>query len=220
MDAEAGSGSVLDVGLLADSERRAAATTLAQAFFEDPGFLYIFPGDSLRRAGLDFVYARTVDMLQPLGATLAIRDPSGSSLPAVAAWVPPRQALGTLQLVGHGLLKVPFLFGIGAGRRLLECWNYMARTRPRVMEGKPHWFLDHLGVDPRCQGTGQGTRLLRESIASLSAREALPCMLFTAKERNVPFYAKAGFAVKREDVVGGSGGFRMWSMVREVTPLS
>ena len=88
------------------------------------------------------------------------------------------------------------------------------------MGGMPHWFLDHLGIDPNCQGSGYGTRLLREAIATLSAREALPCMLFTAKERNVPFYVQAGFSVKREDVIGGSSGFRMWSMVREAEPPS
>lgn len=118
-------GAPPDVALLDDSQRVAAATTLASAFFEDPGYQYVFPGESARRAGLAF-------------------------------------------------------------------------------------------IDPRCQGTGNGTRLIRESIASLSAREALPCMLFTAKARNVPFYAQVGFSVAREDIVGRSGGgFRMWSMVRD-----
>jgi ribosomal protein S18 acetylase RimI-like enzyme len=143
-------GALPDVALLDDSQRVAAATTLASAFFEDPGYQYIFPRESARRAGLAF----------------------------------------------------------------------MDRMRPVVMGGRPHWFLDHLGIDPRCQGTGNGTRLIRESIASLSAREALPCMLFTAKARNVPFYAQVGFSVAREDIVGRSGGgFRMWSMVREAAPL-
>ena len=219
MDSALPNAPVTEVALLDDSQKRAAATTLARAFFEDPGYAYVFPRDSARRAGLDFIYARVVDMLQPLGATLALREPPGRSVLAVAAWVPPRRAIHPIQLLCHGLLKVPFLFGVGTARRLLECFDFMDRARAVVMEGRPHWFLDHLGVDPRCQGSGLGSRLLREAIASLSAREALPCMLFTAKARNVPFYVQAGFAVKREDVVGARGGFRMWSLVREPTPL-
>jgi len=203
------------IALLDDSQKQAAAGTLARAFFEDPGYRYVFPGDAARRAGLDFMYARVVDMLQPMGATLALRAAAGLSILGVAAWLPPRRAIHTTQLVRHGLLKGPFLFGIGATRRLLECFDFMERTRPVVMAGRPHWFLDHLGVDPQHQGSGHGRRLLREAIAALAAREALPCMLFTSKERNVPFYARAGFSVKREDVIGARGGFRIWSMVRE-----
>ena len=78
-----------DVALLDDAQTVAAATTLASAFFEDPGYQHVFPGESVRRAGLAFIYARVVDMLQPLGATFALRERSGRSVLGVAAWIPP-----------------------------------------------------------------------------------------------------------------------------------
>ena len=79
------------VAPLDDSQKEAAATTLARAFFEDPGYRYIFPGDAVRSAGLEFIYARVVNMLQPLGATLTLREGPG----APSSGSPPGSPRGT-----------------------------------------------------------------------------------------------------------------------------
>jgi len=56
----------------------------------------------------------------------------------------------------------------------------------------PDSFLHHLYVDPRTQGQGIGSLLLRESAARVTAPLTLKCQIANTRAR--AFYAKHGFA--------------------------
>jgi GNAT superfamily N-acetyltransferase len=57
---------------------------------------------------------------------------------------------------------------------------------------EPCWYLPLIGVDPRCQGQGYGSALLRHALAECD-REGMPAYLESSNPRNIPLYQKHGF---------------------------
>lgn len=212
-----------------DPARYGSATALlARAFFDDPGVAYLFPDVAARAAQMTWLYGRLVRMLAPLGSSYlcwakgadperaGATAPGGEELaPAVVAlWAPPRSRLEPLAIVRAGLLEAPARIGARATARVLQSLVYMERVRARWMRGRPHWYLDHFAVEPALQGKGLGSRALERMLASKADVDGLPCMLFTSKETNLPFYRGHGFDLVEEGMLGGRGGVMVWSMVR------
>lgn len=56
----------------------------------------------------------------------------------------------------------------------------------------PHWYLWTLGVDPRRQGRGVGSALLKHRLAQIDA-EGATAYLEASDPKNVPFYERHGF---------------------------
>jgi ribosomal protein S18 acetylase RimI-like enzyme len=65
-----------------------------------------------------------------------------------------------------------------------------------VMEGyhpkEPHWYLWLLGVDPRCQGKGYGSALLKHMLERIDADHAI-AYLESSTPKNVALYERHGF---------------------------
>jgi ribosomal protein S18 acetylase RimI-like enzyme len=61
----------------------------------------------------------------------------------------------------------------------------------------PHWYLAVLGTEPRHQGEGLATALLRQVLDDCD-RDEVPAYLETGTERNVAFYTRHGFKVSEE----------------------
>jgi GNAT superfamily N-acetyltransferase len=56
----------------------------------------------------------------------------------------------------------------------------------------PHWYLLLVGIEPKNQGHGLGTELLRPMLNRLN-RLGSACYLETEEARNIRFYLKNGF---------------------------
>ena len=80
----------------------------------------------------------------------------------------------------------------------------MEETRKQLLVKRPHWYLWALGVAPRCQGQGIGSKLIEPVLARADA-EQTPCYLEALTEKNVAFYQKRGFAVVHESKLPGWG---------------
>lgn len=59
---------------------------------------------------------------------------------------------------------------------------------------EPHWYLHMIGVDPRRQGRGYGSALLRHALALID-EEHLTAYLESSNPANIPLYEKHGFEV-------------------------
>lgn len=76
---------------------------------------------------------------------------------------------------------------------------------------KPHWYLPLIGIDPRHQGQGLGSMLLRHTLAECD-RDGTAAYLEASNWRNVPFYERHGFQLRGEIRVGDSP--TLFAMVR------
>ena len=98
------------------------------------------------------------------------------------------------------------------GAQMMKDDDFASKLRKRLAPF-PHWYLAVLGVDPRFQGKGCASKLLKPMLARLDA-ENLPCYVETSTEKYVLIYQHFGFRVIHEAVLPGSGS-KIWVMLRK-----
>ena len=81
----------------------------------------------------------------------------------------------------------------------LKTFEKMGQSHPR----EPHWYLPLIGVDPRAQGNGVGSALMRHALARVDDGKGL-AYLETGNPRNIPLYERFGFEVIGEIQVGAA----------------
>jgi GNAT superfamily N-acetyltransferase len=183
------------------------ARTLARAFEDDPASNWVFPDDARRLELLERGWQLQMEHIWlPHGEGITTTDLAGA-----ACWLPP----GFHQPVREQLGLLPAVIR-GAGRytpRVLAWLALAEREHPR----KPaHWYLPLLGVDPDRQGGGFGAHLLAPVLERCDAG-GIPAYLETAKERNLAFYERHGFAVTKQVKLPFRGP-PIWLMWREPSP--
>lgn len=154
--------------------------TITLAFAADPSirfwwpdatdFLHWWPRFALARGERGF----------DAGTIQVTDDMSG-----VAMWLPPGVTPDPAQVAA---LQLP-----GSDEE-----DAIAAELRQVMESyhppEPHWYLWCLGVDPRCQGRGVGSALMRHMLARIDAERATS-FLEASDPKNVPFYERHGYEV-------------------------
>lgn len=79
---------------------------------------------------------------------------------------------------------------------------------------EPHFYLRQIGIDPRLQGTGQGSALLAAGLAMVDAAQALAYLEATSNASRL-LYERHGFITLAEVTAGGSPP--LWPMLRPAT---
>lgn len=74
-----------------------------------------------------------------------------------------------------------------------------------------HYYFPYIGVAPRAQGKGLGSRLMRPTLERCD-REGLPAYLEATNDRNTALYERLGFQLESELSFAGSPPLRL--MVR------
>jgi hypothetical protein len=80
----------------------------------------------------------------------------------------------------------------------------------------PSWYVELIGVEPRFQGSGLGTRMLA-SVLERADGDGAPTYLETAQPNNVGYYERFGFHVV-EEVTLIPHGPPHWTMIRPPQP--
>jgi len=113
------------------------------------------------------------------------------NIEGVAAWLPhDKTNLSNWVYIRHGALPVV----IGArkeGRKKLMLYSNLANKKHKQHANFPHMYLYNLAIDPKYQGKGYASRLLKPMLAKLDEKN-LPCYLET-HERNLVMYEHFGF---------------------------
>ncbi|MEQ1505579.1 MAG: GNAT family N-acetyltransferase [Myxococcota bacterium] len=193
----------------------ATAELLAEAFDEDAGYRYLFPGPE-RRAGLADLFRRNLRVHLPHGCTW-IWVEQGSVRATVTVRPPSGVPISTLTMVRHGLLPFVRVRGWAATRRLLWLKNTYGQLEHAIATGAPHWHVHMMVVQPSVQGRGIGGRLLGAVLDRTADLDpGRPTVLTTHSERNVTFYRRLGFEVteRRELRPPGAAPYPVWSMHR------
>lgn len=171
----------------------AAASLLGRAFAKDPAFHWALPDDQRREAQLTWLAERILRVTTLLNGHVDALDEKPS---AVALWVPVDKPWEEpLRLLFHaGLFSTPFALGLTAVRRLAVMDAPMTLMH-RTFAPLPHDYLMQLAVEPREQGRGLGSTLLKEGLER-STHAGRAVWLETTNPRNLAFYERHGFVVQ------------------------
>lgn len=183
------------------------ARDLSDAFHEDPHFDWFMRADSRREAARLRFFDYIIRNLTVPGR---IDRPEGGG--AAAVWMPSDALKQSSSLMDELRMAGPALGATGLSRigRLLQIRAAMDARHPMQRD---HLYLWFLGVTPRLQGLGIGSRLLRAGL-NRADQAGLPAYLETGTTRNVALYRRHGFEVIQE-APPGRGAPTMWHMWRE-----
>ena len=193
---------------LQPNQASAAASTLAQAFSDDP-LMHILAPDADEKRRLDvgkWFFGATIHYGVRYNGEVSCNDDAS----AAAIWFPPGHThLSPLRMLRAGMGAMPFKTGINGTMRFFKAMP-VTEAFHKAVDG-PHWYLLAIGTRPDVQGTGLGGALV-ELGTTQADKARIPCYLETATESNVAFYRKRGFEVTGQAEVYG---FTLYGMVRQ-----
>jgi len=165
-----------------------AAALLAAAFFDYPMFASYFPNPIRRSRILPWYLRNVLRCALHYGEIFTTRDMGG----VLFALPPGHTSLTLWEYARHGFLFTPLVLGLRCYRRSMECENFVDRVHEEIMGSRPHSYLWGVAVDPKHQGEGIGSALLRAYLHWVDSQQ-MPIYLETHDARNVGYYQKHGF---------------------------
>lgn len=183
-----------------------ASPVIAEAMMVEPGYAAVLPDEDVRRRVLVSRMHDSIETAMSHDAVFVATDEETGKILGVAIWGAP----GSYPPADDD-----------------ETPTYLKNVDPQIAEGlqtyddncythfpnEPVWYLKLLGVDPEGQGKGIGSTLLRESLDELD-KDGLPAYLETGTQRNVRFYKRFGFDVRKAEVQLAPGSTPHWTMYR------
>jgi ribosomal protein S18 acetylase RimI-like enzyme len=187
---------------------RPGAELFCRALADDPQTIYFVPDEGRRAATIFHVFRFLIRYTFQYGLAQATSE----RLEGLACWLPPgRIDMSPWRLFRTGAWSLPRRVGPEVTRRIRLVQKFENEIHRRVVPG-PHWYLMLIGVEPKLQGRGHGSRLLVPRLRSLD-EQGLPCFLETHQERNIDFYGRFGFEVAETGVLPESD-VRHFALVR------
>jgi ribosomal protein S18 acetylase RimI-like enzyme len=195
---------------LTRKDRDAGAAVLGRAFTEYELLRYYFQDETERHAvAVTFGFVALSVSLK-YGEVYA----SSAKIEGVSAWLPPGKApFGGWQIIRSVPFSVLFRFGRQGASRMQAYGRYVDNLHRKLVP-YPHWYLQIIGVDPKYQGQGFSSRLVRPVLERID-RERMPCFLETNTGKNVAIYRRFGFEVVSEDKMPGTE-VTSFAMLRKV----
>jgi ribosomal protein S18 acetylase RimI-like enzyme len=171
------------------------AAVLSHAFANAPPFTWVQPDDELRARVQPAMFQGALSYIYPVERGTEVLLDRGAIL-AGAVWAPPGswkaspwQQLRTIP----GLIRA---LGIRHFRQYAQRGKAVEDALHRAHPSAPHWYLATLGTEPKAQGQGVASALVRSGLERCD-REGehtyLECM-----EHLVPYYRRFGFEITEE----------------------
>lgn len=189
------------------ADRAKLADSLASAFSEDPLFTWMAgagPNKALEPK-LRIIFGAFLKLDLARAEHLVFTDEDGIG---VAVWKAPNK---WKMATGDMLRTLPaMLRGLGAkAPRMVGAFNAIEKVHPK----EEHYYLEALGTRQDMQSKGIGSAVICDMLDRCDT-EGMPAYLESSNPRNVPFYARHGFATTGEIVVG-KGAPTVTAMWRE-----
>ena len=193
-----------DIRKASQAELPQVVDAVAQAFYDDPVFSWLFPDDERRHESLRRAFGLWAERVwMPHHESFTTDELIGA-----AFWLPPE----TWHLsIPQQLRMTPAMVRIlrpREGFRLMRLLNLIESNHPH----ERHYYLPVIGILPEWQGRGFGSALLRPMLDRCDT-EHVPAYLEASTHRNRALYERHGFEVTGELSVGGSPP--LWPMWRE-----
>jgi len=189
--------------------KREAAQVLASAFFEYPMFTFYFPNPRKRARYLPWYLENVLNCALRYGEVFTDAELSG-----VIFYLPPGHTkLSLWEYTINGFLLTPIFLGLRDYVRSMDCEAFVDEMHEKVMQGRPHYYLWGLAVDPDRKRKGIGTALMKHLLEITDAVEK-PVYLETHDKNNVGYYQRMGFNLVRTGTIP-KYNLQIWCMVRE-----
>jgi ribosomal protein S18 acetylase RimI-like enzyme len=170
---------------------RPALAVLAEAFADAPLTRCVVGGSRPRRLRSTRLGLRA-QLPAALARATVLGEAGGSGLAGALVGAPP---------YGHPFPAPPLarrLFTtLGQGLAVADGWAELFERLLARRPAPPHWYLALLGVAPREQRRGVGSRLLRTWLSEVDAARG-PAWLETDEPRSLGLYRAAGFEIADE----------------------
>jgi ribosomal protein S18 acetylase RimI-like enzyme len=202
----------LDARPLIAREFTSAALVANRAFFNDPFFRFLSPGDRLRTRGLTIFFRANLVHAGEGARIVTVRD-DGDAIVGLSLWLPTNrypQSAGTQLAQVPGTLRALYR----RPRALVDGSKYLAaitKSHPKEL----HWYLCLLVTDPTIQRSGVGTMLMEHGLAKVG-EEGVGGYLETQNEDNLGYYRRFGYELREtlRPVKEGPPLFTMWRRPR------
>ncbi|MHA1149557.1 MAG: GNAT family N-acetyltransferase [Promethearchaeota archaeon] len=199
-----------DLFLLNEDYLKRAAKIAVDAFFNDPVLVSYFPDPDSRKKGAQLLFEYEIRYTIRYGEVYAV----SKNLEGFATWRPPENVyISQKRQIECGAQRIISKLGAKFIRRVSTIDHYIRKVHQEHAPF-PHWFLSPIAVDPKYQGKGYASLLLR-AMFERTDKEQTPIYLYTNTERNVKIYQHFGFKlIKRMELPNIA--IPHWSMLREV----
>ncbi|WP_408956272.1 GNAT family N-acetyltransferase [Natroniella sp. ANB-PHB2] len=182
------------------------AEVLVKSFYDYPMFKYIL-GEKYNEENAKAVFKFLVKYAILYGEAYA----SSSEVEGVILFSDYKDYNFTLfRSLRAGALSL-FKLGTDAGKKFEQFDQFCSKIHERIIK-EPHQYLILLGVAPKNQGQGIGSKLMLPFL-KVAERKDHPCYLETHKFENIAIYKSYGFEVVSEDMVPGTD-IVQWSMLK------
>lgn len=198
VDPKAKDSNALSIRHATVADAAEVSLALAEAFCDDPLFVWEFPDDTTRPRILRAMFAHISEYVYlPAGVSACCEH-------GAALWQPPGVQLDKQVDPDRAAAFVNAVEG--QIERLMSLVAVLNEAHPV----EPHWYLPLIGVRPTAHGKGIGSRLLEFTLNQID-RHGDAVYLEATSPRNAALYARHGFEVVGELKVDDSPPlFPMW----------
>jgi ribosomal protein S18 acetylase RimI-like enzyme len=187
---------------------------MAQAFFDDPLIVYLWPDRAERQRVAPRFYATVTRLGIEAGQAYGVGEP----LTGFAAWGwPGQERAGITPLLKSGALGLVFSPLLPVFARAIGIFSKFDELRKRYAPAQ-YYYLETIGVAPAAQGQGLASKLIRPFLDQADARD-LATYTETMTPSNVGLYERYGFNVMAQYDFAGKG-LSVWSFLRSPRPRS
>ncbi len=190
------------------SDLDAAVEVMVQAFFDDPLWTYLIPGEHRRKRLLPGFFRaflrRGIEREEVYGVE---EPPQGVAVWVIAHqgddWTSRPSELAYLELLLDPQFTSP--------SRAISLFSMLDELQMRHAPG-PHLYLSTIGVAAEARGRGLASRLIKPFLA-LADERSLPIYTETLELPNIGFYGHFDFSIMQMVEVP-RGPLRIWSLLR------
>ena len=198
-----------DLYKLKRKDIKKAVEVFSKAFDSDPLSQHMFPNDETRQNLLHHYFRFQISYGLLYGEIYA---PS-PKIEGLAIWyLSDKYQMNMFKQLRAGGMRLYWKLKMDTISRMMPIGRFSAEMHHKYGSFK-HWYLSPIGVEPRNQGKGFASLLLR-SMHNRTDKEELPILLETQNPVNVKIYEHFGYEVVAKESIPNTE-IPHWVMVRQ-----